>query len=105
MVISTTSAAPVAMALARSAMAEFPPASRSAMMPEPTTAISRKAVPSASAASRRARSIGMLTRPDFVETLFQRHAVQAFHRQGGEEFDPPVQDEMGRLESAPDGPS
>ena len=37
--------------------APFPPASRSAMMPEPTTAASRNAVPSASAASA-ARQIG-----------------------------------------------
>ena len=52
--ISVTSIAPVASVLASSAMATLPPASRSPMMPEPTTAASRNAVPSASAAMRRA---------------------------------------------------
>ena len=56
MVMMTTSTAPVAMVLHSSASASFPPASFSAMMPEPTTAITRKNVPSASAARRRVRS-------------------------------------------------
>ena len=46
--ISATSPAPVAMVLASSAIATFPPASRSPMMPEPTTVASRNAVPTAS---------------------------------------------------------
>src|SRR5215469_6597644 len=46
-------AAPVAIVLASSAMAALPPASRSAMIPEPTTAASRNAVPRNSAAARR----------------------------------------------------
>jgi hypothetical protein len=50
MVISTTRIAPVGMVLPSSAMATFPPASRSAMIPEPTTVASRKAVPMNSAA-------------------------------------------------------
>ena len=54
--ISTTRIAPVGMVLHSSAIAPFPPASRCAMMPEPTTAASRNAVPSASAAARRDRS-------------------------------------------------
>src|SRR5579863_7766395 len=51
--ISATRAAPVARELASSARATFPPASRSAMIPDPTTAISRNAVPNASLAARR----------------------------------------------------
>src|SRR5271166_3320381 len=51
--IRATKAAPVAMELARSASATLPPAKRSAMMPEPTMAISRNAVPRASVAARR----------------------------------------------------
>src|SRR6266852_5714126 len=43
----------VATVFARGAIATFPPARRSPMMPEPTTAASRKAVPSASLAARR----------------------------------------------------
>src|SRR5580692_11439155 len=50
--ISATKAAPVAMELASKASATFPPASRSAMIPEPTTAISRNAVPRASVTAR-----------------------------------------------------
>ena len=47
--------APVAIVLHSSASATFPPASLSAMIPEPTTAASRKAVPSHSATARCAR--------------------------------------------------
>ena len=47
--MSAISAAPVASVLARSATAMFPPARRSPMMPEPTTAATSSAVPSASA--------------------------------------------------------
>src|ERR1700689_4570645 len=43
-----TRAAPVAMVFANSAMAKFPPARRSPVMPEPTTAATRNAVPRAS---------------------------------------------------------
>jgi hypothetical protein len=52
--ISTTKIAPVGMVLHRSASATFPPESLSAMMPEPTTAASRNAVPSHSAKMHRA---------------------------------------------------
>src|ERR1700728_3788670 len=55
--INATSMAPVAIVLARSAMAAFPPLSRSPMIPEPTTAASRKAVPKASATTRRATAL------------------------------------------------
>ena len=54
--ISTTRMAPVGSVLHRSASAPLPPASFAAMMPEPTTAASRNAVPSASAARRRPKS-------------------------------------------------
>src|SRR5215471_6306170 len=52
-----TRIAPVAMALARSAIATFPPLRRSPIMPEPTTVARRSAVPSASAVSLRTRVI------------------------------------------------
>src|SRR4051812_35982838 len=55
--MSTTSAAPVAIAFARRAIATLPAARRSPMMPEPTTAARSIAVPTASAAIRRERSI------------------------------------------------
>ena len=52
--IRTTRMAPVGSVLHSSASATLPPASRCAMMPEPTTVASRNAVPSASATARRA---------------------------------------------------
>src|SRR5471032_3234841 len=93
MVISTTSAAPVARALASKAMARFPPASRSAMMPEPTTAISKAAVPSASAVRRRGRSAGITA--DVVDALLQRHAVQRGYFEVGEGADAVAQHPVG----------
>src|SRR5690242_4117714 len=53
--IRTISIAPVASELHRSARASFPPASRSAIMPEPTMAASKNAVPKPSAKSLRGR--------------------------------------------------
>jgi hypothetical protein len=53
MVINTTNIAPVASELQSSDMATLPPARRSAMMPEPTIAARRKAVPSDSATKLR----------------------------------------------------
>src|SRR6266700_2099138 len=50
-----TSAAPVAIVFVSSASATFPPDSRSAIIPEPTTAATRNAVPRNSAATRRDR--------------------------------------------------
>src|SRR3989304_5821734 len=57
MVMMTTRTAPVASVLQRSAIASFPPASFAAMMPEPTTALTRKKEPSASAAKSRPPSL------------------------------------------------
>jgi hypothetical protein len=54
--IKATIAAPVETVFARSAMATLPPASRSPMIPEPTTAASRNAVPTASVTERLAKS-------------------------------------------------
>ena len=48
--MSTVRIAPVGSVLQRSASAAFPPDRVAAMMPEPTTAASKKAVPKASAA-------------------------------------------------------
>src|SRR5215472_4276485 len=63
--ISATNAAPVAIVFASKAIATFPPASRSPMIPEPTTAIRRKAVPTNSAVirARRLNLIGDLYHP------------------------------------------
>src|ERR1041384_168200 len=55
--IKAASAAPVAMVLASKATATLPPDRRSPMMPEPTTAASSNAVPTASAVTRRASVI------------------------------------------------
>jgi len=53
--ISATSAAPVANVFASNAMATFPPARRSPMMPEPTTVARSSAVATNSATARRDR--------------------------------------------------
>ena len=59
MVMSTYSIAPVAIVLPSNATAMFPPASRSAMIPEPTTQASKKNVPMASLASARCIEYGL----------------------------------------------
>src|SRR5687767_5705540 len=56
MAISTTRMAPVAMVLPSSATATFPPARRSAMIPDPTTVATSIHVPRNSATARRGRS-------------------------------------------------
>ncbi len=53
----TVSAAPVAILFAKRATAAFPLDKRSPMIPDPTTAASKKPVPKNSAAARRCRSI------------------------------------------------
>ena len=54
--ISAISAAPVAKVFASKARPTFPPQSRSAMMPDPTTVATRSPVPSASEVTRLARA-------------------------------------------------
>src|SRR5580658_7116493 len=73
--INATSMAPVAVVSARSAIATFPSASRSPMMPEPTTAARRKAVPSASATARRTTTLlrGWLNSADKCAHEFVLH--------------------------------
>jgi hypothetical protein len=61
--ITTVRIAPVGNVLHNSARAPFPPASLAAMMPEPTTAASRKAVPNISVKARCARDGISLVRP------------------------------------------
>src|SRR5688572_20046655 len=58
--MSATNAAPVAMVLARSAMATLPPARSSPMVPEPMMAARSSAVASASLAALRANVIRAL---------------------------------------------
>ena len=60
--ISTTRIAPVGIVLPSSASATFPPASLSAMIPEPTTVATSSPVPSASAARRCAGAKVSVTR-------------------------------------------
>src|SRR5271163_4469201 len=57
--INATSAAPVAIVLASSAIATLPAASRSPMIPEPTTAASNSKVSTNSATTRRI-SVGLM---------------------------------------------
>lgn len=64
--------APVASALARRASATFPPASRSAMMPEPMTVANSRKLPVASASKRRA----------FVLIMGVRSAPRVFQHPG-----------------------
>src|ERR1700734_2535090 len=92
MVMSTTKIAPVGMVLPRSAMAALPPASRSAMMPEPTTVATKSAVPSPSAKSRRSsasilRRAAILARADRVELFLQAQLIERAQRQADENSD------------------
>src|SRR5450755_4475508 len=69
--MSATRPAPVATVFASSAMATFPPAKRSAMIPEPTTVAKRNAVPIASDARRRVIEMSFISvhaqqQPDFL---------------------------------------
>src|SRR5687768_10597584 len=97
MVISTNNMAPVARVLPSSATAAFPPASASAMMPDPMTVANRKKEPSPSAARRRAsgRASAKLLRLPRPANLFQsagkRKLVEAFQRQGEEQVDPALE--------------
>src|SRR4029077_10270100 len=96
MVMITMRIAPVGIVLPSSASAWFPPARRSAMMPEPTTAATRREVPTASAASRRTR-VGatlnsrsgclMFSAADVVEAPLQRERVERGHRKADEDRD------------------
>src|SRR5882672_6725993 len=86
--ISAIRAKPVASELASSAIAVLPPARRSPMMPEPTTAASSSAVPTASAAA------------DLIEFLFQRELFQLPDRQGEKKIDAPRQRAERILEGA-----
>src|SRR5215475_12075123 len=79
------------MALASSAIAMFPPASRSAMMPDPTTAASNSAVPSASHRVERAtsglrRCSSRRLAADRIEPALQREPVEGAERQAGEQL-------------------
>src|SRR5579872_4252257 len=84
--MSTRSAHPVATALARSAKAVFPWASASAMIPEPTTATRRKAVPTPSATARAAipRLILRGDHARFHPPSLDRQAVELLDRQSDE---------------------
>src|SRR5207237_6644909 len=66
--IRATRAAPVAMVFASSASAAFPPDSRSAIIPEPTTAATRNPVPTNSATTRRDKLAFIVRRS--VQLLF-----------------------------------
>lgn len=74
--IRATSAAPVAVVLANNARATFPPARRSAIMPDPTTVATRSKVPRNSAA-KRLRRLGFTGFTDALDFLLNGEFVQA----------------------------
>src|SRR5262245_46327431 len=76
--MSAASAAPVAMVLARRATAPFPAASRSPMIPDPTTAASKRHAPTASAVARRAivRCISVPSRVKWRPVPFRSRRLQ-----------------------------
>src|ERR671919_3133875 len=93
MAISTNRIAPVANVLPSRAMATFPPASCSAMMPDPITVANRKKQPTASAASGRPSPAsvnpGALVRG--LADVGQAELVDILDRQRQEQLDPPLQ--------------
>src|SRR5215475_7256392 len=93
------------MALASSATATFPPASRSAMMPEPTTAASSSVVPSASHSVERAtsalrRCASRRLAADCIELALQGEPVEGAQRQAGEQLYTVVQRREGLAKGA-----
>lgn len=86
--MSTARVATVAPVLASSATAAFPPASRSAMIPEPMTAAQSSSAPNDSAKRRRTTSGGVAARPaDRVEPLLQFQVVERSNRKRDEDLD------------------
>src|SRR5687767_10178947 len=98
MVIRTNRIDPVAMVLASRATASFPPASRSAMIPEPITQANRKKAPIPSAASRRpSGGVGSdsgwlrIRLADIAEARLQAQLVDAFQWKRQEQANPPLE--------------
>src|SRR3954471_15884749 len=85
---SAISAKPVASELARRAIAALPPARRSPMMPEPTTAARSSAVPTASAAA------------DLIQLFLQRQALELLYGQREEKVDASAELDQRLLERA-----
>src|SRR5271170_2278468 len=88
--INVASTATVAAVFASSATARFPPASRSAVMPEPITVAANRSEPKPSAmSSRRSMLSGLSCRafPDITELCFQRHTIERVDRQVNEKLD------------------
>src|SRR5262245_45699350 len=91
------------MAFARRAIATSPPASRPAMMPEPTTAASSSAVPSASQSVERVngplRCCGSRRfTADCIEPALKGKPVERGERQAGEQLDAVLQRREGLAE-------
>src|SRR6266404_1438510 len=78
--IRANSAAPVAIVLASNANATFPPASRSAIIPEPTTVATRSSVPKNSAVTRLGR-FGFTRFADAIDFFLDGEFVEAGKRQ------------------------
>src|SRR5438270_9011486 len=89
--------APVGSVLPRRAIATLPPASRSAMIPDPTTVASSRAVPSVSAARGReiVSFMDMSALADLGELLLQAQPVERIHRQVDEDADAIVEHAIG----------
>ena len=77
--IRATSAAPVAIVFASNANATFPPASRSAMIPDPTTAATSSSVPRNSAVRRLGR-LGFTGFTDTVDFFLDGEFVETSQR-------------------------
>src|SRR6266403_1447375 len=84
--IRAMSAAPVAIVFASNANATFPPASRSAMIPDPTTAATSSSVPRHSAVRRLGR-LGFTCFPDAVDFLLDGEFVKGGQRQAQQQGD------------------
>src|SRR5712672_4318699 len=84
--IRATSAAPVAIVFASNAKATFPPASRSAIIPDPTTAATRSKFPRNSAVRRLGR-LGFTGFTDAVDFFLDSEFVEAGQRQAQQQAD------------------
>src|SRR5271170_1993029 len=90
--INVARTATVAAVFASSATARFPPASRSAMIPEPITVAAKRSEPKPSARSARWSTLSGLgcraALSDLSELRLQSHSVEGVDGKAGKELDP-----------------
>lgn len=103
--INVASAKTVAAVLASNTMARLPPANRSPMIPEPTTAAASSSEPSPSASNERPKRLGDFVGggclADSVQAFLQLDAIERANRKARKDLDPAVELTESSAESLP----